>query len=279
MTVTVTDSVFQLKEIISKSASSAPPAESQRLLLKGKALTDSKLLKEYDISDGSIVHLYLKPGAAAPATTTTPATASTSTESVREPSTSTPSPPSPAPPSLTITTSVEDGPGTSMPLTNFDLAAPPTGPQPEITSATFHNTVADPIFWQKIHALCVTEFEHEDEADLAWEHFLRAMKGKLSAGEAAKIRDVVGVRGQSRVHQYNTLGCELINQVWAGVLKLSRVQENAGATRPSRYGSMLEALTYSPISQSLLYHLYASIMCWPLKSRSRINGDKMPRLK
>ena len=83
-----------------------------------------------------------------------------------------------------------------MPLTNFDLAAPPTGPQPEITSAAFHNTIADPTFWQKIHALCVAEFEHEDEADLAWEHFLRAMKGKLSAGEAAKIRDVVGVRGQ-----------------------------------------------------------------------------------
>lgn len=83
-----------------------------------------------------------------------------------------------------------------MPLTNFDLAAPPTGPQPEITSATFHASIADPVFWQKIHALCVTEFEHGDEADLAWEHFLRAMKGKLSAGEAAKIRDVVGVRGK-----------------------------------------------------------------------------------
>lgn len=193
MTVNVTDSVTQLKQLISKASSSAPAPDSQRLLLKGKALTDSKLLKEYDITDGSIVHLYLKPAAAASAST--PA-ASASTAPVGEPSTPRSSPPSPAPPSLTITTSVDDGPGTSIPLTNYDLAAPPKGPQAEITSATFHRTLADPAFWQKIHAICVTEFEHGDEADSAWEHFLRAMKGKLSAGEAAKIRDVVGVRGE-----------------------------------------------------------------------------------
>lgn len=209
ISVNVTDSVSQLKAAISQLSSSAPNPDSQRLLLKGKALTDSKLLKEYDITDGSIVHLYLKPAAGAAsgsaststsaaesATTTAPAT-SISTAPVGEASRSSPSPPSPAPPALTITTDVDDdGPGTSMPLTNFDLAAPPTGPQPEVTSATFHNTIADPTFWQKIHALCVSEFEHGDEADLTWEHFLRAMKGKLSAGEAAKIRDVVGVRGE-----------------------------------------------------------------------------------
>jgi hypothetical protein len=193
VTASLTDSVAQLKALIAQSSSSAPAPESQRLLLKGKALTDSKLLKEYDIADGATIHLYFKPN-----TTAAPATPplATSTTAAGDPSRSGSAPPSPAPPSLTITTSVEDGPGTSMPLTNFDLAAPPTGPQPEVTTATFHTTVADPAFWQRIHALCVTEFEHGDEADLAWEHFLRAMKGKLSAGEAAKIRDVVGVRGE-----------------------------------------------------------------------------------
>jgi len=204
ITVSLTDSVAQLKSLISQASTSAPSADSQRLLLKGKALTDSKLLKEYDISDGAIVHLYFKPATAAAPTPalnleSTSASASTSTPPVDK---STSAPPSPAPPALTITTSVEDGPGTSMPLTNFDLAAPPTGPQPEITSATFHASIADPVFWQKIHALCVTEFEHGDEADLAWEHFLRAMKGKLSAGEAAKIRDVVGVRGEFPISRW-----------------------------------------------------------------------------
>lgn len=230
MTVNLTDSVSQLKTLISQASTSAPPADSQRLLLKGKALTDSKLLKEYDISDGAIVHLYFKPAAAAATPTpalnveSTSASASTSSPPVDK---STSAPPSPAPPSLTITTSVEDGPGTSMPLTNFDLAAPPTGPQPEITSATFHASIADPVFWQKIHALCVTEFEHGDEADLAWEHFLRAMKGKLSAGEAAKIRDVVGVRGEYR-RCFPRFGADV--QEWVVELKPSlKVDRNAPA--------------------------------------------------
>jgi hypothetical protein len=114
-----------------------------------------------------------------------------------------------------------------MPLTNFDLAAPPTGPQPEITSATFHASIADPVFWQKIHALCVTEFEHGDEADLAWEHFLRAMKGKLSAGEAAKIRDVVGVRGEF-CDWTSVFSADL--QVWVVELKLGpTIERNAPA--------------------------------------------------
>ena len=210
MTVNLTDSVSQLKSLIAQASSSAPPADSQRLLLKGKALTDSKLLKEYDIADGAIVHLYFKAAAAAISTPAlnvadVPSSSTSTTPPPVDKSTS--APPSPAPPSLTITTDVEDGPGISMPLTNFDIAAPPTGPQPEITSATFHASIADPAFWQKIHALCVTEFEHGDEADLTWEHFLRAMKGKLSAGEAAKIRDVVGVRGES---WYSFVGVALI---------------------------------------------------------------------
>ncbi len=58
-------------------------------------------------------------------------------------------------------------------------------------------TVSDPAFWQKLHALCVAEFTYEDDADSAWENFLIGMKGRLSAGEAARIRDVVGVRGES----------------------------------------------------------------------------------
>lgn len=192
VTANLSDSVAQLKALIAQSSSSAPPPDSQRLLLKGKALTDSKLLKEYDVADGATIHLYFKPN-----TTATPATPPLPSSTPAGGESSKSAPPSPAPPSLTITTSVDDGPGTSMPLTNFDLAAPPTGPQPEVTTATFHTTIADPAFWQRIHALCITEFEHGDEADLAWEHFLRAMKGKLSAGEAAKIRDVVGVRGKS----------------------------------------------------------------------------------
>jgi hypothetical protein len=40
----------------------SPPADAQRLLLKGKALADSKLLKDYNIKDGDVINLVVKPG-------------------------------------------------------------------------------------------------------------------------------------------------------------------------------------------------------------------------
>ncbi|WVR04082.1 hypothetical protein IAU60_001081 [Kwoniella sp. DSM 27419] len=203
----LTDSVSDLKAQIAKSTDSAPSADSQRLLLKGKALTDSKLLKEYDIADGAILHLMIK----APASAAAASTSSSSAPTPANPGLSTseatfPHPPggssaapasTPAPPALTITTSVDSdsAAGTQRPLTVTDASAPPLGPQAQVSSATYHTTIADPQFWQKIHALCVSEFAYEEEADSAWETFLTAMKGKLSAGEAAKIRDVVGVSG------------------------------------------------------------------------------------
>ncbi|WVW79711.1 hypothetical protein I302_101681 [Kwoniella bestiolae CBS 10118] len=185
ITANLTDTVTDLKSQIAKSSSNAPSADSQRLLLKGKALTDTKLLKEYDIKDGAILHLMVK----IPSASASVAGKELTSDEATFPS-------SPGPPALTITTSIDGtAPGTSMPLTNIDSAAPPLGPQPQVSSASFHQTIADPQFWQKIHALCVSEFPLEDEADAAWETFLVSMKGKLSAGEAAKIRDVVGVTG------------------------------------------------------------------------------------
>jgi UV excision repair protein RAD23 len=39
-----------------------PPAHAQQLPLKGKALADAKLLKEYSVQDGDTINLMLKPG-------------------------------------------------------------------------------------------------------------------------------------------------------------------------------------------------------------------------
>lgn len=234
-----TDTVAHLKSLVAASSSSAPAVEQQRLLLKGKALTDTKLLKEYDIGAGAVVHLVIKPAAASATTSTAaPETAgpsSSSSPAAMEaaadgvigtiPSHATSSAPkqlSPSRisssdrtsfrqggpghvrlPSLTITTSMDDdssSPGTEMPLSVIDNA-PPLGPQPVISSAEFHRTVSDPAFWQKLHALCVSEFTYEDDADSAWENFLIGMKGRLSAGEAARIRDVVGVRGECKIYR------------------------------------------------------------------------------
>ncbi|WVF66715.1 hypothetical protein IAT40_001457 [Kwoniella sp. CBS 6097] len=196
----LTDTVSDLKTAIASSSSSAPSVDTQRLLLKGKALTDTKLLKEYDITSGATLHLMVKAAHPAPVTTSAGAGDTKTTETGLTSDGATFPPPSsasPAPPALTITTSLDSSStaGTSMPLSVIDSAAPPLGPQPQVSSSTFHTTVADPSFWQKIHALCVSEFAYEEEADSAWETFLVSMKGRLSAGEAAKIRDVVGVTG------------------------------------------------------------------------------------
>lgn len=56
-----TDTIATIKSQLA-SVSGAPPADVQRLLLKGKALADGKLLKEYDVKDGDTVNLMVKPG-------------------------------------------------------------------------------------------------------------------------------------------------------------------------------------------------------------------------
>lgn len=242
ITAQPTDSVLDLKKLVSSasttssgSTAGAVTVDSQRLLLKGKALADNKLLKEYDIKSGATVHLILKAAPAASSSSMTSAagmpasvpapsapSASTSGSSINpggvpdlgsaSASTATTKPTSialPRPsvggharvPSLTITTEAPGAsPGTSSPGQEVPLNindAPPLGPQAQISSASFHQTIADPDFWQKVHALCVAEFANEVDADQAWEAFLLSVKGRLSAGEAAKIRDVVGVRGTS----------------------------------------------------------------------------------
>jgi len=56
-----TDTISEVKASLA-SQPHAPPAEAQRLLLKGKALADTKLLKEYGVKEGDTINLMLKPG-------------------------------------------------------------------------------------------------------------------------------------------------------------------------------------------------------------------------
>ncbi|TYJ53565.1 hypothetical protein B9479_005834 [Cryptococcus floricola] len=191
VTARLTDTVADLKANVANSSSSAPAADSQRLLLKGKALADSKLLKEYAIESGATLHLMISKAPSTPS----PAPPLSSSEATIPPPSST----APNPPSLTITTSIDDASkaGTSMPLTVADQSAAPLGPQPEVSSATFHTTVSEPLFWQRVHAICVSDFVTEQEANLAWETMFVSLKGRLSASEVAKIRDVVGVLGMN----------------------------------------------------------------------------------
>lgn len=59
--VNPTDTVATIKTQLALQPG-VPPADAQRLLLRGKALADGKLLKEYNVKDGDVVNLMLKPG-------------------------------------------------------------------------------------------------------------------------------------------------------------------------------------------------------------------------
>ncbi|KAL7419763.1 hypothetical protein Q5752_005679 [Cryptotrichosporon argae] len=210
LTVRPSDSVAALKALVAATPA-GPPAAAQRLVLKGKALADDRLLVEYGLSSGSTVHLMFKPEptpapapvppAAAPAGLAIPGSdgvirGALSGIRADDDADAVSAAPSAGAPQLTIQTELPDrSVSTPQPLTITEQTAPPLGPQGQITSQSFHDALADTAFWQRLHALCLDNFSTADDADSAWETFLTAAKAKLSAGEAAKIRDVVGVRG------------------------------------------------------------------------------------
>ncbi|KAL1410210.1 hypothetical protein Q8F55_004215 [Vanrija albida] len=181
------DSVTDLKALVA-AAPGAPPADAQRLLLKGKVLADAKLLKEYDLADGAVLTLMAKPGAKVakePSPPPTPAAAIAPPSSSHSRTSS-----HGTVPNLTITTDTPGASPTEVP--EYQLSEQPS---PSLSTAAFHSSIANPDFWQKLHTLAQTEFASQDDADYVLDTFLVAMKGRLSATEAAKIRDVVGVAG------------------------------------------------------------------------------------
>lgn len=184
LTVSLSDSVADLKKAVADANALAPVPDLQRLVLKGKALADAKLLKEYDLADGAVITLMAK--AAPPA----PAPSQTASE-LGKGATMAPGRPSHLrAPSLTITTTDEldiDA--------EFASDVSPEPPSP-VSGANFHRTLSSPDFWHKVHALCQDEFATEAEADTVFDNFLMSVKNRLSASETAKIRDEVGITGE-----------------------------------------------------------------------------------
>jgi hypothetical protein len=78
------DTVINLKEKLQPLASI--PINNQRLILKGKALVDTKTLYEYGINSDTIIHLVQKSGSASISSSTSDAISSpVSSSSVQEP--------------------------------------------------------------------------------------------------------------------------------------------------------------------------------------------------
>lgn len=166
-----TDAISAIKAQLAAQPS-APPADAQRLLLKGKALADAKLLKEYTIKDGDTVNLMLKPGHDWDPTAPTPRT---DTPMSTSPDSKPANPfgslggsldPSSRPskgghgkhqriPSLVLSPSPSsDTPGfvekDIMLTLDASTLHSPVGP-PE-TLSTYHEVVSDPAFWVRFYA-------------------------------------------------------------------------------------------------------------------------------
>ncbi|KAJ7717015.1 ubiquitin-domain-containing protein [Mycena metata] len=202
-----TDTIAAVKEALA-ALPNGPAVPAQRLLFKGKALADGKLVKEYPISDGDTVNLSLKavPVPAPPSTTTDKDTIMTDAP----PPKLTLDPPA-APPGqprrharipsvvLSPSPSSETPPGgilsESKDIT-LTLDADEAMSMPTAELSTYHAALAEPEFWEKLLAFLGTSFTPTD-AERAWEDFLRAAKNTLTASEIARIRDRVGVSGMA----------------------------------------------------------------------------------
>ncbi|KAF8992643.1 hypothetical protein BDZ89DRAFT_1086129 [Hymenopellis radicata] len=164
-----------------------------RLLLKGKALQDAKLVREYGFNGGDVVNVIVKAAPAPPAE---------------------PLPSKPSTPSLAIDTaphikkhgripsvvlspspSITGGPGSDDGRRTPDILLNLDG-EGELSKdvTAYHATLANPEMWE---ASACSEFHTNSEAQMAFEDFLRAAKGVLTASEVAKIRDQVGVIGMA----------------------------------------------------------------------------------
>lgn len=220
LSVSPSDPISSIKAQLA-STPNAPPADAQRLLLKGKALADSKLLQEYAIKDGDTLNLLLKPGVAWDPTAPAPAETMSTSESTLKPGSSpslapivTMTPPEDSEPSSkpkrghTRIPSVvlSPSPSSTSPLDEKPADIPLTFDTTEIPTAseaagpprtTYHATISDPVFWEKLYAFLKTEFALQNDAQDAFEDFLNSSKGSLSAHEIAKIRDHVGIFGMA----------------------------------------------------------------------------------
>ncbi|KAJ7840582.1 hypothetical protein B0H13DRAFT_2100786 [Mycena leptocephala] len=189
-----TDSIQAVKERLAAQPN-GPPVAAQRLLLKGKALADAKLVKEYPSPTETQSILYCHgrrhtfrrrycstthPYARSPLATSTGPRRHTRIPSVVL---------SPSPSSESPAASVND--------ITLTLDADHDGGLPSEELSAYHVALAEPEFWEKLLAFLSESFPAPADAERAWEDFLRASKGTLTASEVARIRDHVGVVGMA----------------------------------------------------------------------------------
>lgn len=172
ISVLPTDTISAIKAQLSSEPCSPPP-DAQRLLFKGKALADGKLLKEYNnIKDGDTVNLMIKPGYDWNPTATAPPLVSVSPMLASSPeplSTRNSDPSATLDPDARLKhggrkhqriPSVVLSPSPSLEssgtvekdiMLTIDASVLPSPVLEPDNMSTFHHTVAQPEFWKRLH--------------------------------------------------------------------------------------------------------------------------------
>lgn len=211
--------ISELKELLCQSDSSAPPVDSQRLVYKGKALADNKLLKEYEsIQTGETIHLMIKPNSAI-----------SNMSSSERPSSVIVEPGTPASektlsgvesslnrkesqsrltmkiPKITMETegaeSIE-APFISRSRSGSVHTNPMYSPHLSI-SESFKSVITSDSFWIASREFLETQFATavgglgEANARQLWEHWFNSSKEWLSPSEIARIREATGISGMA----------------------------------------------------------------------------------
>ena len=170
LSVHPTDTIGTVKSQLASAHPSAPPVDVQRLLLKGKALADNKLLKEYSIKDGDVINLMVKPGAnwdpanpnprptndslSVDGLTPGPAAGGALKRGRHQRIPSVVLSPSPSASTTDLLAGSEGTPGNGISqekdiLLTLDTTDVPEPIHPE-TLSSYHNVVANPEYWEKL---------------------------------------------------------------------------------------------------------------------------------
>ncbi|BGP24632.1 ubiquitin family protein [Rhodotorula toruloides] len=174
-----TATICDLKAELSAKESDAPAPQAQRWILKGKAMGDTKLLKEFAVQDGTVVNLMVTK-----ATAPTPATSSSSDPTdvpaltLSEPSSSI------NPPQVSLSRDLDH-----LPLTTSTSA---DDPQLAGESDAFLSTISSPSLWRDVRNVCEARFDKKDEAQRVWEGMFAGARDWISPNDKALIREHVG---------------------------------------------------------------------------------------
>ncbi|GAA5879849.1 hypothetical protein JCM1840_006972 [Sporobolomyces johnsonii] len=184
-----TATISSLKAQLSAADKTAPPPEAQRWILKGKAMGDSKLLKEFAVQDGTVINLMVtKTAAPTPSTSSAPADpadapAAPSDSAVPALTLSEPSSSS-NPPQLSLKTDLG-----SLPLTTSSSAD--NNPSVAGSSDAFLATASSPELWQDVRNVVEKRFPNGGEAQKAWEAMFSGCQEWISPNQKALIRERV----------------------------------------------------------------------------------------